>query len=38
MTKPALLSNARFVLKPQADGLVGMGVDGGAQRLQQPFF
>jgi hypothetical protein len=25
-------------LEPQADGLVGMGVDGGAQRVQEPFF
>jgi hypothetical protein len=38
MAKPALLSDAGFVLKPQADGLAGVSIDGGAQRTQQPFF
>lgn len=38
MTEPALLTDARFVLKPQAYGLAGIGVDGSAQRLWQLFF
>lgn len=38
MTKPTLLSNPGFVLEIQSDGLVGMGFNGGAQRVQEPFF
>lgn len=38
MAGPPLLADTGFVLEEQADALAGMGLDGDAQGLGEPFF